>query len=88
MQTALLKFSEKLKYKLSYEGTEIYFDENDNQFVFHSMGHIKRFSTLPECKENIDLCINHSPGRNHLYNKELRLMEDLYRVRQQIGILE
>ena len=52
------------------------------------MGHIKRFSTLPECKENIDLCINHSTGRNHLYNKELRLMEDLYRVRQQIGILE
>lgn len=88
MQTALLKFSEKLKYKLSYEGTEIYFDEKDKQFVFHSMGHIKRFSTLPECKENIDLCINHSPGRNYLYNKELRLMEDLYRVRQQIGILE
>ena len=88
MQTALLKFSEKLKYKLSYEGTEIYFDEKDKQFVFHSMWHIKRFSTLPECKENIDLRINHSPGRNHLYNKELRLMEDLYRVRQQIGILE
>lgn len=41
-----------------------------------------------ECKENIDLCINHSPGRNYLYNKELHLMEDLYKVRQQIGILE
>lgn len=74
--------------KLIYKDVTIYLDPSIDKFVFHSMGEIKTYSTVTECRENIDFCIDQSPIRNRLYNRELKLLEELYSVKNQIAILD